>query len=58
MKIQLSPTDPLAGEADRLIMGRSIINRADLRIRIEYKDESGVDITIRKQDLIDALKAF
>ncbi len=57
MKIELRG-HPLADDAYRLTLARSISDRANLRIRIEYKDESGVDITISKQDLIDALKAL
>lgn len=57
MKIELRRTDPLADEAYRLSLERSF-KRAHLRIRIEYEDKSGVDITISKQDLIDALKAL
>lgn len=57
MKIELSRSDPLSGEADILTLERAN-NRANLRIKIKYKDQSGATITIRKQDLLDALKAI
>lgn len=57
MKIELRG-HLLADDAHRLILARSINNREDVRVQIEYEDGSGVDITVSKQDLIDALKAL
>jgi len=57
MKIELSRTDPLSGEADRLTLERAT-NRKDVRVRIENESHVGMTITVRKQDLIDAIKVF
>lgn len=57
MKIELRRTDPLSGEADSLSLERAI-DRKDVRVRIEYESHAGMTITVRKQDLIDALKAL
>jgi len=57
MKVQVDRSDPLNGKADCVTLERAIDHK-QVRVRVAYGDQSGLSVTFRKQDLIDALKAL